>query len=337
MSDFAGSAMRDSQEGPVRKFIAFKTLSVCDVRSKFQEKAAISTSEFSCSIDPEPTAFHLEFLFGTEEHPDKLEVRMFVLTRTIEEESFTFTIYNEEAKQVAKWADSSVPPVVRRQGQSPLILETKLKEIKDKKLESWHFTFSLVYTEHRIRRISDSAPTAVSRLQKNLGELLESGRDTDVTFLVRGEKIKAHKTLLSVRCPYFERMFQSQMNEAVTNEIHVSDVSPAVFREMLNFIYTEQGPQYSEETTLELLSTADKYGIVDLRDRCVDCLVENLGPQNVIEVLLVAEQIDDQLFDAAKSTFIQYKDILLQTPEWKELVAHPALLLSLLGLFCDII
>jgi len=347
--DGAASPPRTPPPLPVQKFIAFKAVSISDVKSKFQEKAVVTASEFSCAIDPKPVSFVLNFTFGTEELPDVLLVEVSSVNRWVTAESVNLTLFNDETEQIAKWDRSfhDYSPYgygIHERSRSPdrpMLFKKKLKKIKDKKMKTWHLSFTLVYTEEcnsftRAVALARGRPTQRSRLENDLEELFETGRDTDVTFLVQEETFKAHKTLLSFRSPYFKSMFDSKMTEAQTSEINVTDVSPEVFKEMLHFIYSEYLPEYSEETTLELFSTADKYGIDDLKSLCQRCLLEHLGPQNVIEVLLVADRVDcKELAEAAAATFRQYIHILRETPKWKELVAHPNLLLRLLGSFCN--
>lgn len=96
-------------------------------------------------------------------------------------------------------------------------------------------------------------------LSRDLAKLLESGNHADVTFSLRGEKIVAHKAVLSARCEYFERMFQSDVKENVSGQIEVTDISLEVFKELLQFFYSGQPPKFAGQETLRLLSAADKY------------------------------------------------------------------------------
>ena len=49
---------------------------------------------------------------------------------------------------------------------------------------------------------------STSPLQSDLLSLLESGKDADVKFVVKGETLMAHKLLLNARLPYFESLFE---------------------------------------------------------------------------------------------------------------------------------
>ena len=52
-----------------------------------------------------------------------------------------------------------------------------------------------------------------TRFWENLGELWEQGRYTDVTLVVGGQEIKAHKTILAANSDVFRAMFENNMKE----------------------------------------------------------------------------------------------------------------------------
>ena len=89
----------------------------------------------------------------------------------------------------------------------------------------------------------ESIPDAVSnstihsQLQKDFIAKFESGVDTDFTFIVKGEEVAAHKLILSTRSEYFQRMFETEMQESASNRVEVPDVEPATFRNLMKFIY----------------------------------------------------------------------------------------------------
>ena len=73
------------------------------------------------------------------------------------------------------------------------------------------------------------------------GSLLDDPTSVDVTFVVNNERIPAHRTILAARSTYFRTMFSSGMKEAQEgNDIIVQDTSPAAFRAMLLYLYTDE-------------------------------------------------------------------------------------------------
>jgi len=73
-------------------------------------------------------------------------------------------------------------------------------------------------------------------LNTDLLNLLESGKNADVTFFVGDAKIEAHKTILSARSTYYAHMFDSGMKENQANEVDVPDADPKAFRALLHFL-----------------------------------------------------------------------------------------------------
>lgn len=123
-------------------------------------------------------------------------------------------------------------------------------------------------------------------LVKHFEELFESKKFSDVTFNVRGQKLAAHKAILSARSPVFAAMFQHQTKENVTGSVDVHDIEPEVFNIMLRYIYTGQVlSRQMEEVATELLSTADKYLLGKLKYECGNHLDKKMSPKNCFKLL----------------------------------------------------
>jgi speckle-type POZ protein len=75
------------------------------------------------------------------------------------------------------------------------------------------------------------------KLCEDLASLLDD-KNADFVFKVENEEIFAHKAILTARSPVFAAMFQHDMRENKTNEAEVTDVTPAAFKALLQFIYT---------------------------------------------------------------------------------------------------
>ncbi|XP_062595032.1 ankyrin repeat and BTB/POZ domain-containing protein 1-like [Saccostrea cucullata] len=71
-----------------------------------------------------------------------------------------------------------------------------------------------------------------------LRRLLEMGMHEDVTFHVYGEKIPAHRCILSARCPYFAESFRTRWKNRTDIIIKHKLVVPWAFRSLLQYIYT---------------------------------------------------------------------------------------------------
>ena len=169
-----------------------------------------------------------------------------------------------------------------------------------------------------------------SNLKSDLLKLLDNPASADVTFLVQGEPIKAHKNILTVRCDYFQKMFQSDTQEKASDEVQVPDVKPDVFKGMLQFLYSDSQPKNFVEIALDLLLVADKYCLADLKKFCESQVPLSSG--NVVDALVVADQINsEKLMIRSKAIFRSSFDDLMQTDGAVKLKCYPGLLLKLLS------
>lgn len=75
-----------------------------------------------------------------------------------------------------------------------------------------------------------SIPVSPSDLGLHFGQLLESGKDTDVNFDVNGEIFTAHKLVLAARSPVFRAQLFGPMKDQNTEHIKVEDMEAPVFK-----------------------------------------------------------------------------------------------------------
>ncbi|KAJ4791552.1 BTB/POZ and MATH domain-containing 2-like protein [Rhynchospora pubera] len=140
-----------------------------------------------------------------------------------------------------------------------------------------------------------------AELLMHIGNLLESGEASDVTFKVDGGIFQAHKLVLAARSPIFKAELLGSMKEARSGTIVIEDMKAPVFKAMLHFIYWDslseielQGggdaKQDSVFLTEHLLVAADRYGLDRLRLLCEEKLCNCLDRENVINILILAEQ-----------------------------------------------
>ena len=87
--------------------------------------------------------------------------------------------------------------------------------------------------------------------------LLPSSRlPTDVTFLVEGARVAAHRSILATALPYFDHMFFGQQARAV-QEVQVADVTHKTFLIFLHHVYGHrlEVEGITDTTVLSSLST----------------------------------------------------------------------------------
>ncbi|GJM97715.1 hypothetical protein PR202_ga14664 [Eleusine coracana subsp. coracana] len=125
-------------------------------------------------------------------------------------------------------------------------------------------------------------------------------KGTDVTFLVSGERITAHKCVLAARSPVFMAELFGDMKENAALEIKIEDMEADVFRALIKFIYTDTLPelvdsQEDQDTkkaimAQHLLATADRYGMERLKRVREDRICGDISVSTATTTLVLAEQ-----------------------------------------------
>lgn len=124
--------------------------------------------------------------------------------------------------------------------------------------------------------VANLAPTASaaappSDLHRHFGELWRSQKGTDITFLVSGEPIAAHKCVLAARSPVFMAELFGDMKEKAAQRVEIEYMGPEVFRALMQFIYTDTSPELEDNDDARmmaqhLLVAADRYGMEKPQD-----------------------------------------------------------------------
>ncbi|RLM61275.1 hypothetical protein C2845_PM14G05680 [Panicum miliaceum] len=132
-------------------------------------------------------------------------------------------------------------------------------------------------------------------ITEHLGRLLETGVGADVTFIVDGEILAAHKLVRATRSPVFMAEFLGPMKEAKETHVAIEDMRSDAFRALplLHFIYTDSLPDTDDargdagtELIQHLLVAADRYDVDRLKLMCENMLCDGLDVWNVAELAL---------------------------------------------------
>ncbi|XP_016204856.1 BTB/POZ and MATH domain-containing protein 2 isoform X4 [Arachis ipaensis] len=141
-----------------------------------------------------------------------------------------------------------------------------------------------------------------SNIGEQFGQLLESGRGTDVSFEVNGEIFAAHKLVLAARSPVFRAQLFGPMKDQNTDCIKVEDMEAPVFKASLHYMYWDTLPDLHELTGLNtkwattlmaqhLLAAADRYALERLRLMCEASLCEDVAINTVATTLALAKRV----------------------------------------------
>ncbi|CAL4979528.1 unnamed protein product [Urochloa decumbens] len=133
-----------------------------------------------------------------------------------------------------------------------------------------------------------------SDLVQHLGHLLSSGEGADVMFEVGGETFSAHRSILAARSPVFKAELFSPMKEGTATRVRINDMDGAVFKDLLDFIYTDVFPNVDEGDTMamaqHLLVAADRYNLERLKLMCEEKLCGYIDISSAGTILTLAEQ-----------------------------------------------
>ncbi|XBH95789.1 hypothetical protein VPH35_086297 [Triticum aestivum] len=141
---------------------------------------------------------------------------------------------------------------------------------------------------------------ATANMTDHVAKLLEEKEGFDVSFIVGGEMIEAHRFVLAIRSPVSKEELYGSMQETRPGQcITIQDMQPAVFKALLHFIYTDSLPSCEDEMVRLLLVAADRYGMDRLKLVCQSILCEDLNKDTVATTLTLAHQHNcHQLKDA---------------------------------------
>lgn len=85
---------------------------------------------------------------------------------------------------------------------------------------------------------ADGTPTA--HWKTGFKDLFNSQLGADISFVVNGRGMKAHKAILSAKSPVFSIMLPSKMKEKDMGQIPIPEIYSDIFYCLLRFLYTEQ-------------------------------------------------------------------------------------------------
>jgi len=126
----------------------------------------------------------------------------------------------------------------------------------------------------------------------------------DVTFLVSGKSILAHRAVLAARYPTFAAMFCSGFREVRSEVITVDEVAPERFQEMIQFIYQNKLPSLDEDTVFGVLQCADRFMVDEIKRYVEDFLCDFIDFHTCCDLFLTAVKFHCPLLEAVCMNFM---------------------------------
>ncbi|KAK1160190.1 kelch-like protein 22 [Acipenser oxyrinchus oxyrinchus] len=141
----------------------------------------------------------------------------------------------------------------------------------------------------------------------------------DVSLVVEGKAIEAHRILLAASCDYFRGMFAGGLREMQEKEVQVHGVSYTAMCKLLDFIYTAE-LELNLENVQEILAAACLLQIQDVIGFCCDFLISWVDDDNIMEVYKLADLFGLSQLSAKVDAYI-LKNFLAfsRTPAYRQL------------------
>jgi speckle-type POZ protein len=108
------------------------------------------------------------------------------------------------------------------------------------------------------------------------------------------------------------------MKEAQDGVIKITDFDHEVLTEMIRYMYSDQVPKL-KEMAVGLMLAAHKYDLPGLVEICKDYLRAHISIENLMDVLIYANELEiEDLEKAAIEFMIRKNDEVFESDEWKE-------------------
>ena len=194
-----------------------------------------------------------------------------------------------------------------------------------------------------------AAAAASNAVTKDLCALLDSGEGTDVVFRVGDEEIPAHRTILVARSPMFKAMLADHWNGGSGSSsssssssasssgggsaaIPIEGTEPAVFKQLLRWIYTGQCEGGALAAMADhLFEAGGKFGVPALQAAAQRQMIADLAVAKVCDYFALARAHDDEeLQDACAALVSKQMLAVTQSEGFKRLAAERPLLMAAL-------
>lgn len=155
------------------------------------------------------------------------------------------------------------------------------------------------------KKLNPSKQPSDMGYDKSIGTTLESdmavflkstGKEfCDITLVLDGHQIPAHKSILAARCAYFQAMFRSFNPADNSVNIQIGDVKPSLeaFNSLLRYIYYGDTKMPTEDS-LYLFQAPCFYGFTNnrLQAFCKHNLENNINFENVLQILEASDKMN---------------------------------------------
>lgn len=118
-----------------------------------------------------------------------------------------------------------------------------------------------------------------SSLGMNLLKELNSPEFSDVTLIVEGKPIYAHRVIIAAQSQYFSALYNHGFREAREGVVEIGDVSYSGMMNLLRYLYSDDLP-IDLDIVLDLFALCERFSVSGLKNRCEIELVPSLNVDN---------------------------------------------------------
>uniref|UniRef100_A0A2C9MAJ6 BTB domain-containing protein n=2 Tax=Biomphalaria glabrata TaxID=6526 RepID=A0A2C9MAJ6_BIOGL len=127
-----------------------------------------------------------------------------------------------------------------------------------------------------------------TNLLTGFSQLYKNKQFVDVSLRAEQSEFPCHKNVLAASSPYFLVMFSTSLAEGQQNCITLQDMEARTLELVLEYIYNGQ-VSLTEDTVQNLLSAANLFQLIPLRDGCAEFMMSHVTVSNCIGVFFFAK------------------------------------------------
>jgi leucine-zipper-like transcriptional regulator 1 len=138
------------------------------------------------------------------------------------------------------------------------------------------------------KEVESSIIVPPSTLQEDLKNLVNSDVISDVTFIVEGRPIRAHR-VLCLRSPFFRNMLTGEYLESRASEIVIPDISYETFLLVLSYIYCDSIEGVTINNAMEVFQAADRFDLERLKLFSENAVISSITVETAATIYLAAD------------------------------------------------
>ena len=146
------------------------------------------------------------------------------------------------------------------------------------------------------------------------------------------QAFRAHKAILSIRCPTLALLADGCDSES---PITIEDVHPDIFRMLLRFVYGGEVPEKAilAESSKTIIRAADRFGCTGLKLAAeAELATANITTENAAELILFADATNcAMLKEAAMDYFVKNVQDVMASDGYEQVAESPAIMREMMA------